>query len=598
MNFSVPGYVFQTNALTSIVKAADAISACPERACALILAPNTGCYGDSYSEKQIKEAADEVEGLLLDPDLGITFRNITLSFDENTIPLQSTRPGQHEGWMVISNKTVDLPDGSTKLISRFALSKLWIRKGVSQVPLQKMKDNVNPLADNVRGDLNPATDMSKSQRRKQWFAGWKFVDCIRTKLWQGVPITNQNYAAWVDLYGYDFSLGHCIQRSAFMTGADRTKQPQEMVCTMFWARMDTPVEDHWALLANFHERACKRNLRLLLRQKLYFLQGWEEKEFTIQHESPSYKVVDYTATYPAANGHLPFRHEWLMLTTGKFETQEVLADFNAAVEEHDKKFNPSRTPYTGETLKRKADTTAEKPDADEIPHQEGDPDTRSAFLEANKNALSVETLGQEFFFTATGQLWCFGKVDDVIDTKLPVALIHGEFRLHDDARERLTKGKSWKVELTSAENLVQCSSDVSPNDCPKELTKLREVLTALGNPTVVCHNIVPTFTKNDAGAAIAQEYDVKCDKDCSFTPLKVSKEFKEDWENAASRLLLGPAFKDWDFQTMEHKRGKLIIRPRYHHQDTNQTQGMNPVKPGVFPKAPVKVVKDTLRRWA
>ena len=458
-------------------------------------------------------------------------------------------------------------------------------KGVTQVPIQKMKENVNPLADNVRGDLNPATDMSKSQRRKQWFAGWKFMDCIRTKLWQGVPITNQHFAAWVDVYGYDFSCGHCIQRSAFAGEKLRTMQPQEMVCTLFWTRMDTPVDDHWSMLLDFHERVCKRNLRHLLRQKLYFLEGWEEKEFSVQTESPSYKVNDFKATFPSANGQLPFRHEWLMLTTAKFETDEILAEFNAAVEEHDKKFNPSRTPYTGETLKRKADTDAEKPNADEIPYQEGDPDTRDAFLQANRNTLSVETLGQEFFFTTTGQLWCFGKVDDVIDTKLPVALIHGEFKLNDQARERLAAGKSWKIEFKSGDDLVQCSSDVSPNECRKELTPLREVLAALGNPTLVCHTVEPKFTKNDAGEVIAQEYDIKCDKDCSFTPLKVTKEFKEEWENAASRMVLGPALQQWDLNTMEHKGGRLIIKPHLHHQDTNQIQGINLVKPGVSPKS-------------
>ena len=101
--------------------------------------------------------------------------------------------------MLISNKEVELQDGTSKLVSHFATSKLWVRKGVTQVPIQVMKDNMAPLADSVSGDLNPATDMSKSQRRKQWFAGWKLMSFIRAKLWQGVPISNQNYAVCVDV---------------------------------------------------------------------------------------------------------------------------------------------------------------------------------------------------------------------------------------------------------------------------------------------------------------------------------------------------------------------------------------------------------------
>ena len=135
-----------------------------------------------------------------------------------------------------------------------------------------------------------------------------------------------------------------------------------------------------------------------------------------------------------------------MLTSPKFANEAVLADFNAAVDERDNKFkiNPSQTPYTGETLKRKADTEAGKPNADEIPYEEGDPATRESFLQTHKIYVSVETLGQEFFFTTSGQLWCLDKVDDVIDTKEAVGLIHGEFKLGGIARERLIAGKSWK----------------------------------------------------------------------------------------------------------------------------------------------------------
>jgi hypothetical protein len=76
------------------------------------------------------------------------------------------------------------PDGKPK--SNFALSKLWIRRSVTQLPVQKLKDCVNPLAEMPKGDFRGERDLSKSQRRKQWFAGWKFMAGIRTKLWQGM----------------------------------------------------------------------------------------------------------------------------------------------------------------------------------------------------------------------------------------------------------------------------------------------------------------------------------------------------------------------------------------------------------------------------
>ena len=76
------------------------------------------------------------------------------------------------------------PDGKPK--SHFALSKLWIRRSVTQLSIQKLKDCVNPLAEMPKGEFRGEKDLSKSQRRKQLFAGWKFMAGIRTKLWQGM----------------------------------------------------------------------------------------------------------------------------------------------------------------------------------------------------------------------------------------------------------------------------------------------------------------------------------------------------------------------------------------------------------------------------
>ena len=49
--------------------------------------------------------------------------------------------------------------------------------------------------------------------------------------------------------------------------------------------------------------------------------------------------------------------------------------------------------------------------------------------------------------------------------------------------------------------------------------------------------------------------------------------------------------------TKEHKSGRVVVKNRLRHQDSNHIQG-NPVKPGLFAKKPVKVVAGTIRRWA
>ena len=121
---------------------------------------------------------------------------------------------------------------------------------------------------------------------------------IRTKLWQGMHLTSTTYAAWVDVYGYDFSLGHCIQRSAIIGDAERLKQPTEMACSLFWAHMDTTIADHNELLISFRLRICKKFLNHLLHEKRYFLDGWSENEFKRKVPSPAYKPSDYKACFP------------------------------------------------------------------------------------------------------------------------------------------------------------------------------------------------------------------------------------------------------------------------------------------------------------
>ena len=159
--------------------------------------------------------------------------------------------------------------------------------------------------------------------------------------------------------------------------------------------------------------------------------------------------------------------------------------------------------------------------------------------------LVLEALGQEFLFTDKGELWCHGKVDDVVDTKLPIALIYGLYKLGSNAETEINSGKAWKFELKASSDCVQCSSEVKKDACPEGLAPLSEILAALDNPKVECHDIEPKFTKDDMGNIVSQDYDIKCSKVCSFTPTKIPKEFNEDEE-------LGAACKHWDVTARTH----------------------------------------------
>jgi hypothetical protein len=86
VNLCIPGYVFMHSALTAIAKAVEAISNLPEITCAIILCPNTGTSGDNYSDASIMNAAHDVEDLLKDPDLGIMYLPVTMTFMRHLSP--------------------------------------------------------------------------------------------------------------------------------------------------------------------------------------------------------------------------------------------------------------------------------------------------------------------------------------------------------------------------------------------------------------------------------------------------------------------------------------------------------------------------------
>ena len=109
---------------------------------------------------------------------------------------------------------------------------------------------------------------------------------------------------------------------------------------------------------------------------------------------------------------------------------------------------------------------SKKPDADEIPYVTGDPDTKDKFLAERNNTWVVEALGQKFLFSTNGEFWCHGKVDDVVDTNLPLALIYGLYKLGSQAEAEISSGRGWKFELKSATDRVQCSSEVNKGCMP------------------------------------------------------------------------------------------------------------------------------------
>ena len=248
-----------------------------------------------------------------------------------------------------------------------------------------------------------------------WSLG--FTKELRRKLWFGVPVTSAPLRQRGSAFTGDAA------RSAFTGDAARAKQPTEMTVSSVWADMDTTVPDYCSLLANFIKKNSIRMLKIVLREKVYFLDGWKEEEFSSKMSPPTYDQTSFVATFPSASAHLPFRQEWLTLQEGKFKDATLLSAFKSMVSAHDAKHNPSQVPYAGEeSKKRKALEDQKKPEAQEIPHEEGDPTTKDEFLSKNNGTLVIQVFGQEFMFTTKAQLWVWGLIDDVVPADEPLGV--------------------------------------------------------------------------------------------------------------------------------------------------------------------------------
>ena len=65
-------------------------------------------------------------------------------------------------------------------------------------------------------------------------------------------------------------------------------------------------------------------------------------------------------------------------------------------------FNPSETPYIGETNKRVAEEALTALTAQEIPESDGAQETKEAFLKKNTGTMELPRFGQTCLFTPAG----------------------------------------------------------------------------------------------------------------------------------------------------------------------------------------------------
>ena len=594
INLLVSGSKFQQAAATAMGKAIDSIVLKPATTMMVVVMPNCGRHGDVMDEEGAIKAEEEVLSNL-GGGLGIKKKRVVVTFDESTISEQSKRLGTHMVYMVISSQTT--ADGK-RLLSDFSKSKLWLRATVPNVPMQGVKDQVNPAAKFTLGDFEPATDLSTATRRKQHMSGWKLLRAIQERVWSGVGLTNAQKAVWIDTHSFCGSPQEMVLRGV---GQNGPKVPQEMIVSLVWAPTDLEGgQKSWPFVASFLETSMQATLEDLLREKQYHLPGYEVSDWRSDDPAPQIRAADFKATFPTTTGFLALRADWVKDQEDRIKTCTLREKLTLLWGAHNTRYNPSGANFAGaEGRKRGATEQGQRPDAIELKDDEL---TREAVLAEFTDAVVLESLGQEWIFTHCGKLFCHGLQDDILPTDEPIARVLGTFFVGSKYDQFMSKGNvGWSMSFSSGDDEVLCTVDNpgAEGPFPAQLKPLKEFLLHLQNANlkvgVECHKLEIEFPKNDVGDVV--EVKVKISNTVGIVLQPKLPEQAADIHCAASLLLVGDP-KAWGPQMNKHSGGNLRVMPSLRYRKSRQFTGVAPAKPGIYASRPIRVVAGTVRQWA
>lgn len=393
---------------------ADACAHCPERTVAIVIGPNVAGHGSTYDETAMEKCQDDCEVALKQEDLALKVRRGQIVFSLESI-VSRTRASVHPMWVCTSNQT----GGDGELLCKFSASQLWHRRAAHHVEMKNMSQFVLPFT-----GVTPVLpqNLSKAQMTKQHITGVDLMDKLKENLWKGMNVSPSYGVAYVDLLPYDDSL---LLSTVKGLSQSRPKEPQEMVISVVWARGDQDSDKRRAN-AEWLEDAIRRAIGRMVRGKLLSLDGFDFKDYEPEGAAPVSDPQVYALTFPTAEGQLAMRQTALDDWGAKFA--RLKKDFDAAVEKHNKAFNPSGFPYKGDGQKRQAPSTAEEEEGAPFP-----PDSTVDSMEALKKAegnlsivkSSLSTV--QLVFTSKGAFYLHALEDGVVSAKRPLCQVFGEY---------------------------------------------------------------------------------------------------------------------------------------------------------------------------
>ena len=162
----------------------------------------------------------------------------------------------------------------------------------------------------------------------------------------------------------------------------------------------------------------------MAKSKMLNLEGVVFDEVQAPTQKPTYNTDDFLLTMPTADGSLALRQSMLDEYMPKFA--RLQQDFQALLEKHDAKYNPSGVPYKGQK-KRSAgviedEGAASFPEANVI-----DSKDKLEELGTIHTCASLQPDVFELIVTHTGNLYIHALADGVASNKMPLCQIHGRY---------------------------------------------------------------------------------------------------------------------------------------------------------------------------
>lgn len=485
----------------------------PERSCAVVVAPNTGSYRQTYDEDAAEKSRREVLDLLRDDANEFMVADCTLFFDPASMWSKSRRL-KHEVFMCISNRRTE----KGELRSKFQSSTFFIRQSVSQfVTCLQRHEMVDPT---VRINAGDQGSLSKMRERAQWVTGSSVYGTLINDVWKGMSVSCEDVACIIDLLGYDHHLATTVMTRAGIVDAST---PREMCGTL--VSEGKQVED-------FLENRIVAKLRNKCEEKQYIVAGAPDLSAVVVTGArvfvkPTYNEEDYKLTKPLADDTLPLRSTTVDKWMGSGVPVSMVDQFKAELLKHNTTFNKEGRPWSPaatEQVKRPAVEPAVGQDAVPMPPTEGGPQTVEEITKKHPQLCEKTVGGVKFMSSLDGPLYAIVTEDLVFSRHTPLALLAGDYVVGTKYEQAIADGMDifeWKMTSDTFEASFTCEPEMGFSP---ELAPLHKFLHFLESKNKVrvnieCHNYKrDTTTSTTSSPDRHATYTVTNQEKCGFKP--------------------------------------------------------------------------------